>query len=76
LSFGELEIDFSEKADLVEVDLSDIVQQRVANTPKIVDNETSEEEAEPTVSIDDINELALTDPMAYERIQAGGEISA
>lgn len=74
--FGELTIDFSERADLVEVDLGDLVGQRVANAPKIVDNETSEEEAEPTVSFDDINELALTDPMAYERIQAGGEISA
>jgi len=76
LEWESLRVDFSEKADLVEVDLADIVGQRVANASKIVDNETSEEEAEPPVSIDDINELALTDPMAYERIQAGGEISA
>lgn len=76
MTWKELRVDFSEKADLVEVDINELVGQRVANTNKIVDNETSEEEAEPTVSIDDINELALTDPMAYERIQAGGEISA
>jgi hypothetical protein len=75
LVWQDLQVDFSDNADLVEVDINSLVQQRVANDSKIVDNESSEE-SEPVLSIDDINELALTDPMAYEQIQSGGEVSA
>jgi len=66
-------------AGLEEVNISDILPRNVANSSKIVDNEHSDEGLEfeePIISMDDLNELALTDPSEYERIQSGGEISA
>jgi len=79
LKYRDLEINFSDMAGFEEVDLSKISHSKVANDDNIYDNEVDEKdltEHEEPMNLEDFEELAYTDPVEYERIQAGGEINA
>mgnify|MGYP001585434815 FL=1 len=71
-----IDIQFTDTAQFEEIDVSELVKPDLANNLKIVDNESSEEDLGEHISMDDLNELALTDPVEYERIKSGGEVSA
>lgn len=76
-----LEITFGDMAQFEEVSISDLARERglnLENGAKIDDNDTSEQDTvqEKPMTMDDFNELAFTDPAAYERLQLGEDVSA
>jgi hypothetical protein len=72
---------FGDMAQFEEVNLSELAGlqgSNLENSEKIDDNDTSEPDTvqEKPMNMDDFNELAFTDPVAYERLQLGEDVSA
>ena len=81
LKVDGLEMTFGDMAQFEEVNLAELAGlqgSNLENSEKIDDNDTSEPDTvqEKPMNMDDFNELAFTDPVAYERLQLGEDISA
>jgi len=68
LAFGGLEMVFGGEVTLT----PESMLYRVENNQEVVDNSTEEVKTENSTEID-LEELALSDPLQYEKLMYGGE---